>query len=58
MAVPDSMAAAPELNWFCQNLILGRLYMNWLLFFTVATFFVTTISTIYVVLSFYKKDKE
>ena len=23
--MPDSMAAAPELNWFCQNLILGRL---------------------------------
>ena len=22
---PDSMAAAPQLNWFCQNLILGRL---------------------------------
>ena len=37
---------------------LGRLYMNWMLFFTVATFFVTTISTIYVVLSLYKKDKE
>ena len=25
LEVPDSMAAAPELNWFCQNLILGRL---------------------------------
>ena len=23
--VPDSMAASPELNGFCQNLILGRL---------------------------------
>ena len=23
--VPDSMAAAPKLNWVCQNLILGRL---------------------------------
>ena len=23
--VIDSMVAAPELNWFCQNLILGRL---------------------------------
>ena len=32
--------------------------MNWMLFFTAATFVVTTISTIYVVLSFYKKDKE
>ena len=25
LEVPDSMVAAPELNWFCQNLILGRL---------------------------------
>ena len=58
MEVPDSMAAAPELNQFMLEFDYGRLYMNWMLFFTVATFFVTTISTIYVVLSFYKKDKE
>ena len=25
LEVPDSMVATPELNWFCQNLILGRL---------------------------------
>ena len=25
LEVPDSLVAAPELNWFCQNLILGRL---------------------------------
>ena len=52
-AVPYSQTqlVLPEFDY-------GRLYMNWMLFFTVATFFVTTISTIYVVLSFYKKDKE
>ena len=25
LEVPDSLAASPEFNWFCQNLILGRL---------------------------------
>ena len=58
LEVPDSMAAAPQLNQFMLEFDYGRLYMNWMLFFTAATFVVTTISTIYVVLSFYKKDKE
>ena len=32
--------------------------MNWILFFAAASFIVSVINTIYVVLSFYKKDKE
>ena len=58
LEVPDSMVESPELNQFMLEFEKGRLYMNWMLFFTAATFVVTTISTIYVILSFYKKDKE
>ena len=58
LEVPDSMVAAPELNKFMLEFDSGSLCINWMLFFTVATFFVTTISTVYVVFSFYKKDKE
>ena len=58
LEVPDSMAVSPELNQFMLEFEKGRLCMNWMLFFTAATFVVTTISTIYVILSFYKKDKE
>ena len=49
---------APRLYRLSPEFEKGRLCMNWMLFFTAATFVVTTISTIYVVLSFYKKDKE
>ena len=58
LEVSDSMVAAPELNQFMLEFDLGRLCMNWTLFFSAATFVVTAISTIYVILSFYKKDKE
>ena len=44
-----------SLRW---NLNFGRLYMNWILFFAAASFIVSVINTIYVMLSFYKKDKE
>lgn len=49
---------SPKLYRFLPEFDFGRLCMNWILFFTVASFVVTAINTIYVVLSFYKKDKE
>ena len=48
----------PKLNQLRWNLNFGRLYMNWILFFAAASFIVSVINTIYVMLSFYKKDKE
>ena len=58
LEMPEQAVSSRNSIGFTLKFEIWEAGMNWILFFAAASFFVSVINTIYVVLSFYKKNKE